>query len=54
MRNTIRAGKFWKTGELTRDEYFHIHEGSTGLHYGQQCFEGIKAFKAKNGDVLLF
>ena len=32
----------------------HIHEGSTAIHYGQQCFEGLKAYRTKNGDIQLF
>ena len=31
-----------------------INEGSTALHYGQECFEGLKAQTAKDGRVLLF
>ena len=32
----------------------HIHEGSTALHYGQQCFEGLKAYRCKDGSINLF
>ena len=28
----------WDEGKLTTDNTLHIHEGSTALHYGQQCF----------------
>ncbi len=44
----------WDKGELIEDEYLRIHEGSTAFHYGQECFEGMKAFSAKDGRVLLF
>ncbi|MDO0921064.1 MULTISPECIES: branched-chain amino acid aminotransferase [unclassified Enterococcus] len=44
----------WNEGELTEDNYLHIHEGSTALHYGQQCFEGLKAYRRKNGGINLF
>ncbi|BCA86188.1 branched-chain-amino-acid aminotransferase [Enterococcus saigonensis] len=44
----------WDSGQLTEDEYLHIHEGSTALHYGQQCFEGLKAYSRKDGKVNLF
>lgn len=44
----------WDQGELSTDSTLHIHEGSTALHYGQQCFEGLKAYRCKDGSVNLF
>ena len=44
----------WDNGELTTDSTLHIHEGSTALHYGQQCFEGLKAYRCKDGSINLF
>ncbi|MDT2989047.1 branched-chain amino acid aminotransferase [Enterococcus casseliflavus] len=44
----------WNEGELTEDNYLHIHEGSTALHYGQQCFEGLKAYRRKDSGINLF
>ena len=44
----------WDKGSLTSDSMLHIHEGSTAVHYAQQCFEGMKAYKTKDGRVLLF
>ena len=44
----------WQKGELTEDPNLHIHEGSTALHYGQQCFEGMKAYRTKDGSIQLF
>ena len=44
----------WDKGELTTDSTLHIHEGSTALHYGQQCFEGLKAYRCKDGSINLF
>ena len=44
----------WDSGELTTDSTVHIHEGSTALHYGQQCFEGLKAYRCKDGSINLF
>ena len=43
----------WDNGELTTDSTLHIHEGSTALHYGQQCFEGLKAYRCKDGSINL-
>ena len=42
----------WDQGKLTEDNVLHISEGSTALHYGQQCFEGLKAYRCK--DCLLY
>ena len=44
----------WDNGELTTDSTLHIHEGSTALHYGQRCFEGLKAYRCKDGSINLF
>lgn len=44
----------WDKGVLTQDEVLKIHEGSTALHYGQQAFEGLKAYRAKDGSINLF
>ncbi len=44
----------WDDGKLVEDNMIHINEGSTVLHYGQSCFEGLKAQTAKDGRVLLF
>ncbi|MFF7706052.1 branched-chain amino acid aminotransferase [Pseudomonas sp. NPDC007930] len=44
----------WQEGQLTEDNVLHISEGSTALHYGQQCFEGLKAYRAKDGSINLF
>ncbi|TNH03719.1 branched-chain amino acid aminotransferase [Testudinibacter sp. TR-2022] len=44
----------WSEGELTTDNTLHISEGSTALHYGQQCFEGLKAYRCKDGSINLF
>jgi len=44
----------WDEGKLTTDNILHIHEGSTAIHYGQQCFEGLKAYRCKDGSINLF
>ncbi|MGR3751373.1 branched-chain amino acid aminotransferase [Pasteurellaceae bacterium 22721_9_1] len=44
----------WQKGELVTDNVLHISEGSTALHYGQQCFEGLKAYRTKDGSINLF
>lgn len=44
----------WDEGHLTEDNQIHIAEGATALHYGQQCFEGLKAYRCKDGSINLF
>lgn len=44
----------WDEGSLTTDNTLHIGESSPSLHYGQQCFEGLKAYRAKDGHVQFF
>lgn len=53
IRYTWRDGS-WDKGVLTAEETLSVHMAGTCLHYGQQCFEGLKAFETKNGDVLVF
>lgn len=44
----------WDEGQLTKENTVTISNGSTALHYGQQTFEGLKAYRTKSGDIRLF
>lgn len=44
----------WDEGKLTEDNMIHLSEASTVLHYGQSSFEGLKAYRTKEGKVQLF
>ena len=44
----------WSAGELVEDNRHVISEASTALHYGQQCFEGLKAYRNKSGEIQMF
>ena len=44
----------WDQGTLTEDERIPMHMAATCLHYGQEAFEGLKAFETKSGDVMVF
>lgn len=44
----------WDEGQLVEDNMISISEASTALHYGQQCFEGLKAYRTKDGRIQLF
>lgn len=44
----------WDEGSLVEDNMLKVSEASTALHYGQQCFEGLKAYRTKDGEIQLF
>ena len=44
----------WDDGVLVEDNRLYIEECATALHYGQQSFEGLKAYTTKDGKVQLF
>lgn len=47
-------GGAWDQGSMTEDNTLRVAEGATSLHYGQQCFEGLKAYRCKDGSINLF
>jgi branched-chain amino acid aminotransferase len=53
IRYTWRNGA-WDAGVLTRDETISMHMAATALHYGQECFEGLKAYETQRGEVVAF
>lgn len=59
MKTDFRYVSYWKDGKwddgaLVEDNKITISEGSTAIHYGQQCFEGLKAYRTKDGKIQLF
>jgi branched-chain amino acid aminotransferase len=53
VRCYYRNGK-WGELEVSSSETINIHISSTCLHYGQEAFEGLKAFRGKDGRVRIF
>ncbi len=53
IRYYYKDGK-WSDGELSSDENLSIHMAAPCLHYGQEAFEGIKAFETKDGRIVVF
>ena len=53
VRAACRNG-VWERPYATRDKMIPIHAAATGLHYGQECFEGLKAFRGVDGKVRIF
>lgn len=44
----------WGEIEISSSEYLSIHMAATCLHYGQEAFEGLKAFRCPDGKVRVF
>lgn len=44
----------WGKIEVSSDEYINMHMAACVLHYGQEAFEGMKAYRGKDGKVRLF
>lgn len=44
----------WKTPEIKPFQPLLFEPSLVALHYGQAIFEGIKAYKAKNGEAFIF
>jgi len=53
VRCYYRDGK-WGELEVSSSEYVNMHIAATSLHYGQEAFEGLKAYRGKDGKVRLF
>ena len=53
VRCYYRNGK-WGELEVSSSEHINVHMAATGLHYGQEAFEGLKAYRGKDGKVRLF
>jgi len=44
----------WGELEVSSSETLELHIAATCLHYGQESFEGLKAFKGKDGKIRVF
>jgi len=53
VRSTYKDGQ-WSKLEVTNSEYLNIHIAATCLHYGQEAFEGLKAYMGKDGQIRVF
>lgn len=53
VRCYYRDGK-WGEIEVSSSENIEMHIAATALHYGQEIFEGLKAFRGKDGKVRVF
>jgi len=53
VRCAFRDGK-WGPIEISQSETVNIHMAATTLHYGQEIFEGLKAFRGADGKIRIF
>jgi len=44
----------WGELEIHDSEYMTMHMAATAIHYGQESFEGLKAFRGKDGKIRIF
>ena len=53
VRCYYRNGK-WGEIEVSSSDVINIHMAATALHYGQEAFEGMKAFRCPDGKIRAF
>ncbi|MBO4907545.1 MAG: branched-chain amino acid aminotransferase [Bacteroidaceae bacterium] len=53
VRCAYRNGE-WGEIEVSSSELINIHMAATSLHYGQEAFEGLKAYRCPDGKVRVF
>lgn len=53
VRCTYKNGE-WGEIEVSSSELIPMHMAASCLHYGQEAFEGLKAFRGKDGQVRVF
>lgn len=53
VRCTYKNGE-WGELRVCDDENVTMHMGATCIHYGQESFEGLKAFKGKDEKIRIF
>ncbi len=44
----------WGELEISSSEHISMHMAATALHYGQEAFEGLKAYRGVDGKIRLF
>ncbi len=44
----------WEEPYATKDKFLHLHVSATCLQYGQEAFEGLKAFRGIDGKIRIF
>ena len=50
----FKLGTGWHNARIMPYGSFHIDPAAMGIHYAQEIFEGLKAYRGKNDDIYLF
>ncbi|KAI1208026.1 branched-chain amino acid aminotransferase II [Annulohypoxylon truncatum] len=50
---SVKTGE-WTPPQFVTDPYIRIHGMAPALNYGQQAYEGLKAFRNPSGDIQIF
>jgi len=53
VRCVYKDGK-WGEIEVSSSETINLHMAASSLHYGQEIFEGLKAFRGQDGKIRVF
>ena len=53
VRCYYRDGQ-WGEIEVSSSEHIEMHMAASSLHYGQEAFEGLKAYRCKDGKIRIF
>ena len=53
VRSAYHEG-VWEEPYATKDKFLHLHVSATCLQYGQEAFEGLKAFRGVDGKIRIF
>ncbi|MDA3867128.1 MAG: branched-chain amino acid aminotransferase [Salinivirgaceae bacterium] len=53
VRTYFKDGQ-WSDIEVSEKDTLDVNIAAPGLHYGQQAFEGMKAFRGKDGKIRVF
>lgn len=51
---TWTSGEGWHAGRICAVEPYSLHPAAAVLHYGQEIFEGLKAYRHSDGSIALF
>jgi branched-chain amino acid aminotransferase len=59
FKTDYNVRSYWRNGhwgelEVSSSEQITMHMAATCLHYGQEAFEGLKAFRGKDGKIRIF
>ncbi len=49
----FKDGK-WSEAKIVENDTIELNIAATALHYGQECFEGLKAFEQADGTISVF